>query len=377
MTDMLFRTALVVCSLLLFSCVSPGQIEQPREIASIDGIGYRQLDRKLGDNPVKVNVLELDPTKVRLDVHHANDRAIGVETTSAIAKRLGAVAAINAGFFRLDKSDFAGEDVDLLLIDGKLLSEPRGLRSAVAIRNHGGRTEIDFDRFSFSRSLKLGGKKLIDMPKGVDRELRSNDIVVFGPEFGENAPIGEGFGIVVSDGRYRQECLKLCPIPADGFVVAATGDRIATLRSLKVRDKISWEHKLIGAASKKDAARFEDAVAGVPIIVRNGKADIPWEQEKAGKSFTESRHPRTAIGKTADGKILLVTVDGRRPGVSVGMSLAELADLMLSLGAVDALNLDGGGSTTMYYSGRVVNRPSDASGERSVGDAILVTLRNK
>jgi exopolysaccharide biosynthesis protein len=78
-----------------------------------------------------------------------------------------------------------------------------------------------------------------------------------------------------------------------------------------------------------------------------------------------------------DGKFLMITVDGRQPGVSVGMSLYELADYLLSIGAVDAMNLDGGGSTTMFLDGRVVNTPSDKEGERKVSDAILVTLRKK
>ena len=78
-----------------------------------------------------------------------------------------------------------------------------------------------------------------------------------------------------------------------------------------------------------------------------------------------------------DGKFLMMTVDGRQPGVSVGMSLKELAEYLFSLGAVDAMNLDGGGSTTMFLDGKVVNKPSDPNGERKIGDAIVVTLRNK
>ena len=76
-----------------------------------------------------------------------------------------------------------------------------------------------------------------------------------------------------------------------------------------------------------------------------------------------------------DGKFLMITVDGREPGVSVGMTLQELAEYLLNLGAVDAMNLDGGGSTTMVLDGKVVNKPSDPTGERKIGDAIVVTLR--
>ncbi len=121
----------------------------------------------------------------------------------------------------------------------------------------------------------------------------------------------------------------------------------------------------------------EDIVAGVPQLIKNGNIDITWATEKAGRSFAETRHPRTAIAKLKDGKFLMITVDGRQPGVSVGMTLQELADYLFSLGAVDAMNLDGGGSTTMFLDGKVVNTPSDKEGERKVSDAIVVTLRKK
>jgi exopolysaccharide biosynthesis protein len=84
------------------------------------------------------------------------------------------------------------------------------------------------------------------------------------------------------------------------------------------------------------------------------------------------RQPRTLAGVRPDGTLLLVTVDGRRPGWSVGMTLPEAARLMRSLGASDALNLGGGGSTTMTVRGQVVNRPSDRGGERPVGDGLFV-----
>ena len=88
--------------------------------------------------------------------------------------------------------------------------------------------------------------------------------------------------------------------------------------------------------------------------------------------FSTDRHPRTVIGRDTEGGIWLITVDGRRPGVSVGMSFAELQRLARGLGLVDALNLDGGGSTTMVVKGDIVNQPTDLAGPRPVPDAIVV-----
>ncbi|MBK6722618.1 MAG: phosphodiester glycosidase family protein [Acidobacteria bacterium] len=118
----------------------------------------------------------------------------------------------------------------------------------------------------------------------------------------------------------------------------------------------------------------EDIVAGVPQLIKNSRIDITWEQEKASKSFVETRHPRTAVAKLKDGKFLMLTADGRTEQ-SAGLDLYDLAAYFLELGATDAMNLDGGGSTTMFLDGKVVNKPSDKEGERKVSDAILVTLR--
>jgi exopolysaccharide biosynthesis protein len=120
----------------------------------------------------------------------------------------------------------------------------------------------------------------------------------------------------------------------------------------------------------------EDIVGGVPQLIKDGRIDITWEQEKTTKAFVETRHPRTAVAKLKDGKFLMITVDGRSES-SGGIGLQDLAEYLLSLGATDAMNLDGGGSTTMYLDGKVVNHPSDKEGERKISDAILVTPRKR
>jgi hypothetical protein len=112
-----------------------------------------------------------------------------------------------------------------------------------------------------------------------------------------------------------------------------------------------------------------DAVGGMPVLVDNGLA---YQKANCSSYFCD-RNPRTGIGYEADGTIVMVTVDGREPGVSVGMTLNAFADYMQSLGCTYALNLDGGGSTTMWVKGDgVVNHPSDSTGERWVTNAVVV-----
>jgi hypothetical protein len=119
------------------------------------------------------------------------------------------------------------------------------------------------------------------------------------------------------------------------------------------------------------AAGIADALGGGPVIVRNGRA--VWT---AGEDFLPSqlgpRDPRTAVGQRRDGKILLVAVDGRRPGYSVGLTNFELAQALVRLGAVTASALDSGGSTTVAFDGKLLNRPSDPGGERAVAESLSI-----
>jgi exopolysaccharide biosynthesis protein len=113
-------------------------------------------------------------------------------------------------------------------------------------------------------------------------------------------------------------------------------------------------------------------LGGGPKLVTNGRLDITTAREKMLPTFATDRHPRTAIASLRDGRALLAVVDGRQPSLSIGMTLSELAGFLIELGAIEAINLDGGGSTTMVVRSAIVNSPSDATGERPISDAILV-----
>lgn len=115
------------------------------------------------------------------------------------------------------------------------------------------------------------------------------------------------------------------------------------------------------------------AVGGYPEILDGGSrvGDL-GVSERAG--FAVSRHPRTAVAYDPDSRRLwLVVVDGRQAPYSVGMSLPELAEVLEALGAVEALNLDGGGSSALVVHGELRNRPSDEAGERPVVNALALT----
>ena len=353
-----------------------------------DGIEYAKVVRQSKsadgkDEPVVINLLRLDLTKVRLDVVHALDAAIGLEKTSSIAARHGAVAAINAGFFRIDQSIWEGDDVGLLKINGKILGESNG-RTSLVINNGKKITQVFFDKINLSLELCSNSHEFRAKASGVDRERKDDDLILYTPEFHfTTLTNGNGLEIIAENGVIKQilEDKGSSQIPKNGFVISATGNSRKLLKSLKVGNTLSPCFPLNVSSDSYPSnnlkiTRAEDIVSGVPQLIKNGKIDIDWQEEKSSKSFVETHHPRTAVAKLKDGKFLFVTVDGRSEE-SGGMSLYGLADFLLEQGATDALNLDGGGSSTMFLDGKVVNHPSDKEGERKIGDALLVFPRRE
>lgn len=113
-------------------------------------------------------------------------------------------------------------------------------------------------------------------------------------------------------------------------------------------------------------------VSGFPILLEGGR-DVVGELPREQPSFAGVRHPRTAVGVSGDrSRVWIVVVDGRQGAYSAGMTLTELAELLRALGAENAVNLDGGGSSAMVLAGKVASRPSDPEGERAVANALLV-----
>jgi len=171
------------------------------------------------------------------------------------------------------------------------------------------------------------------------------------------------------------------PIPPSGAVLSAIGDGADWLRAharlgrrVRTRERVREERS--GTLGPGRAG----IVNGGPRLLRRGAIDIPSFAE--GFHYPEDpgflyrfglrRNPRTLAGVRGDGRLLLVTIDGRAPGHSVGASFAESAAVLRALGARDGVNLDGGGSTAMTVGPALLTRPSDTTGERPIADAIVV-----
>ena len=367
----------LLCVLFILSGRSNAQDFTPVR----NGVEYAAVTREISGQKVNINLLRLDLRKVRLDVVHAFDSILGTEPTSSIAKRHGAIAAINAGFFRLDTSPFAGDPAGVLQINGKLLSESNNGRVQLLIENKPRQTDVFIARLRLTEKIRMG-LETIELT-GINRERKQEDLIMYTPEFGRTT-LTNNDGVEVFVSKYRISGIKKdlgdAIIPSDGFVLSGTGKyRDWLLNGATRNDLVTYVRHADGlpADVMGDPMTYPsewDIVGGVPRLINNGKIEIDWEAEKTTRSFVETRHPRTAVAILKDGRFLMITVDGRSES-SGGIGLQDLAEYLLSLGAVDAMNLDGGGSTTMYLDGKVVNHPSDKEGERKVSDAIIVTPR--
>ncbi len=327
------------------------------------------------DGPWMIHVLEADPKLIDIRVAHAYDAAIGLETTADLAERHGALAAVNGGFF-LMTGLLAGDSQGTLVMDGRVLSEPDRGRAAVGFYSADGATRAVVGRLSFRGEIRFGDGTGVPLD-GINRSRGAAEIVLFTPEFHRTTltPPG-GAEIIVENGRVAEvrDGGGSSEIPPTGVVVSIGSERFEQIRPhLQPGAPVAVDTKLISLLPDPEGEweRAEGVASAGPLLLWKGKRIEEPEKESISNVFCLARHPRTAAGVRADGTLIFVTVDGRQPETSVGMSIPELTDLMLELGCVSAMNLDGGGSTTMVVKGKIVNSPSGGSARRNA-DAILL-----
>lgn len=359
--------------------------------------------------PWRLQVLTLDPrtfdghllASFGPDIEHR-------ETTSSLSRAVGATAAVNAGYFVLDpKAGAPGDPAGLGVYGGRVRSESVGRRPALVLSSDARRTRVQ--RLRWRGSVLAGDSRLsldgINRVPGLIRNCGgtrddqptaapvhdftctdASELVAFTPQFGMATPAGPGLEAVM-DRHQRVVSLRSPrggPLMAHHRSVQATGSRVAALRRVA-----SLGSRLRISASLSDqrgrpvrTPRTTSIVNGGPELVRAGRVHVTPQADGFVRprdpsfyyGFSASRNPRTFAGVDRSGRTVLVTADGRSTA-SLGLSITETAAAAKALGLQAALNLDGGGSTTMVARGRVTNQPSDVTGERPVGDALLVLPR--
>ena len=362
---------LLIAGLLALVLAAPAAAQTT---ALMPGVTYQRSVQFTPHGPVAMHVV-VGPRPTGLYALRpvlSNEAILGSEKVTAMQKRLSATATmvgINGDFY----APATGRPSGVLMRDGVVDSPPLGDRSSVGLSPEG---SIDIRRIEFFGTWRgLGQRRtLTDM----NQAPKQNGISLFTPSYGLTTPAQVGVteaviqpfppaapntdltGAVVAFAGVGGT-----PIPRDGAVLVARGTAaerlveeapVGTLVTLRVILRPDW-------------AGIPNAVGGGPVIVRTGGPVF-----RANEAFSSyqlaPRHPRTAVGQLADGRILMVVVDGRRAGYSVGMTNFELAQALVRLGAVTASAFDGGGSSTLAFNGSLLSRPSDAGGERSASNSL-------
>jgi exopolysaccharide biosynthesis protein len=152
----------------------------------------------------------------------------------------------------------------------------------------------------------------------------------------------------------------------------ALEDEPSTLSGLSPDPSMKFMKKALGKNAGAKKWKVQTAIAGGPVLMHNGQIKITNHEERMFVNGEKDRHPRTAMGYTADGKLIFLMTEGRNPGTAEGMTLKQQAQTLLSLGCVEALNLDGGGSSCLLLNGKETIKTSDKEGQRAVPAVFMI-----
>ncbi|TML56779.1 MAG: hypothetical protein E6G18_16000 [Actinobacteria bacterium] len=372
---MVRRAVICVCFAGLFVAPAALAVVPVRGQTLLPGVIYSRQVEFTGHGPVVINVISVPkPTGLyALKPILSNNSILGRERVTSMQKRASAeatVAGVNGDLFSL--SD--GHPTGGLIRGGILDSGPVDFRSTVGIDTDG---VLHVERVRLAGTWQGSGQRRI---LGINDVPRPNRTTLYTRAWGARTPAENGgaqaiiqpfpaskpntplTGVVtqyVSGGNQ--------PIPPDGAVLVARGSQAGFLSA----EAPQGANVTVLLTLTPPWGNVLEAVGGGPIIVRDGKPVF-----RSLEDFTTDqlayRRPRTGVGQTADGRILLVAVDGNQPGYSTGLTNFELALTMMRLGCVTASALDSGGSTTMAFDGKLLNRPSDPGGERAVAEALTL-----
>jgi len=344
------------------------------------GVTYSRQVQFTSHGPVVIHVITAPrPTGLySLEPVLANGTITGRGRVTAMEKAVSGEATVvgtNGDLFNWND----GHPTGMVLQDGIIKSPPYRNRSSIGISDTG---QLNVARVAlYGYWQGLGSRHPLG---GVNKPPRGDGTGLFTPTWGARTPsVAGAFETVLepfpptTTGELEGTALAQAtgggtPIPRDGAVLMAVGSQTSKLATETTPPTVV--HVQLVMAPDWPAQGISQALGGGPLVVRNGRAVYT-----AGEDFLSSqlapRNPRTGIGQRRDGKIVMVVVDGRRPGYSVGLTNFELAQAMVRLGVVTGSALDSGGSSTMAFDGKLLNRPSDRGGERAVKETLALMYK--
>jgi len=322
------------------------------------GIKHIKLVRYYQGRPVRLNVIEADLNvnpRIKVEPVLASTTLSHKASITAMAKRNNSLVAVNGAFFLPQ----TGCPLGTMMVDKKLYTGPVFNRVAMGIFDDG----FAMDRIKLDAHLKCGWNSVkidnINQPR-----MSIAYTICYTPEWGAYSPAApkNGVKVVVSDNKVTAVTRAGAQIPKDGFVIVGPA---SALGGLKAGDRVSLDIK-----TTPEWENVNHIISGGPYLVKDGQVYVDIKDQKL--LSIGGRNPRTAIGYTKDNRFIIVTADGRE-GSSIGLTLKELAYYMQKLGCVNAMNLDGGGSTVMYVKGMITNRPP-VKGGIALSNALTISM---
>lgn len=336
------------------------------------GLKLKEIRQKSWSGPRVITILDYDLKSDNLKLKPVLAQGVvpGRADLKDLIKRHSALAGINGGYFH-----YSGRPLGLIYLNGRLVSEPLYNRSAILISS---RQNISFAQVGWQGELEIEGSDRIIKLDGVNREPDSSEVVLFNHFYGSRMPAlnSDYHDIVIRNNKIlgieSKKGVKTA-IPPDGFVLRISASRNEMLKFIRKHknSEIKLKHKFSPDFRKNNIMH---AVGGGPRLLKDGKIDINGEEENFQNDILNGRAPRTAVGLTEEDHLLMLTIDGRQSDLSVGMTLKEVAETLRDFGAVEAVNLDGGGSARMVIRGFTMSNPSE---KRLISNGVIVEEKDR
>jgi len=360
---------------------------EPRAASSEPGVSYK--NERIARVPWSIHIMKIERGRKDLVFHapHARDKILGVsmlaQQARAIPPEIGrAIGGVNGDFYLRDDPTYAGDPRGMQIINGDLVSGP----STVCVWfDTEGNPHVDEVKGDFKVSWPDGRKT----PFGLNEPRARNRTVLYTPTYGPSTRATGGIELILEKGgdgpwlplgagqafRARVRGIQTngnTRLAPDIMVLSLGPQVLAGLP--EITNGLTLE---IAAITTPDLKGVKTAIAGGPALFKDGKpfalkTPPPGSSGNYSERSKYERHPRSAIGWSAT-HIYLITVDGRQPGLSVGMTLAELAEYLAGLGCTEGMNFDGGKSAQMWMNGRIMNDP--CQGEDTVANSLMVVRK--
>lgn len=325
-----------------------------------DGIKHIKMTKYYSGRPVRINIVEVNKDIAKnyeIKPAIASKTLPNKRTVRTIAQKTNSIVAINGGYFKPQ----TGVPLGTLMIDKKIYTGPIYNRVAFGIFEDG----FDVSRIELNATI-TGNNEVIKIDNINQPRMLSSYILAYTRDWGTQAPASPQYGVQlqVVGNKILAASANPLSIPENGYVIVGPKSKLSKLfgaKEVKIDIKTTPEWKDV-----------EHIISGGPYLVKNGEVFVDMTAQKL--QSIGGRNPRTAIGYTKDNDLIMIAADGRE-GSSIGLTLVELANLMKSLGCINAINLDGGGSTVMYVNGQIVNKPQQIGGI-ALSNALVISKKS-